>query len=190
MQFKLPEHYKLIFSKEAIEEGIAEAAKEISQWISHGDRPSALQPIALCILRGGSLFFADLVRSLSDSVEMGFCRSWTYSSEANLQFDPSELCEKRRFSLERCEVANRDILLIDDICDTGGTMSFITKELIKLGASSVKTATLIHREVPNSKFQPDWKVFTHKGDEWFVGYGMEDCNRFSNLPEVYAITPH
>ena len=189
MQFNLPEHYKLIFSTESIAEGIARTAQDISYWISNPHRPSNLQPLALCILRGGALFFADLVRALGHSVEMGFCRSWTYSSEVNLQLDASQLNEKRRFSLERCHVAKRDILLIDDICDTGGTMSFISEELIKLGASSVKTVALIHREVPQSKFCPDWKVFTHSGNEWFVGYGMEDCNHFSNLPEVYAIAP-
>ena len=66
-------------------------------------------------------------------------------------------------------------------------MRALSKLLVELGAREVKTAVLIRRVIENPIFMPDWIGFNHKGPEWFVGYGMDDSNRFSNLSDIYVI---
>lgn len=178
----LPSHYKPMFSLEQIQSGIQSLKNDIETWAERIVADTGKDPLALCILRGGVFFYSDLLRAVSCSFELGFCQSWTYSSNSNLQIDSGKF-----FSMERIDVKSRAILLIDDICDTGTTLEYIHSEMLKRGAAEVQTAVLIHRIAEQTRFAPTWSVFKHPGKEWFVGYGMEDRNRYSNLPAIYCL---
>ena len=90
-------------------------------------------------------------------------------------------------TLDGLVVENRNILLVDDICDTGRTLKTLTANLTALGAREVKSAVLLRRETANAVFEPDWFGFHYSGEEYFVGYGLDDNNRAANLPDVYVI---
>jgi hypoxanthine phosphoribosyltransferase len=88
---------------------------------------------------------------------------------------------------ENLAVKGRVVLVIDDICDSGGTLQELERYLIAAGAREVRTVVLIRRLLDRPTFVPCWVGFEFTGLEWFVGYGMEDGNRWRNLPAVYTI---
>ncbi|HQU08877.1 MAG: hypothetical protein B7X06_02295 [Verrucomicrobia bacterium 21-51-4] len=187
MQYKnlVPDHFELQWDQKQIEAGISHLARTIiTPWAQKITRETGEQPLALCVLRGGVPFFSELIQQIECSVEPAFCRTWSYRSDSN--------------AVKRCEIEwtpvgtqfhGRTVLLVDDICDTGGTLNFLEKKLLEEGAKEIKVAVLIHRKVPNSSFHPDWSIFAYEGIEWFVGFGMEDKNRYSNFPAVFKIQP-
>jgi hypoxanthine phosphoribosyltransferase len=179
----LPERYKLAFSREQINTRLDELGKEITEWALKAQDRTGKPVLGVCILRGGAPFFCDLVRRVPVSIEMNYCRTWSYSSGTNVQQ------KGIRISVEEVVAEQRAILLVDDICDTGATLLKLNNVLLQLGAVEVRTAVLVHRMMSTSKYAPNWEAFSYRGEEWFVGYGMEDKNQFSNLPEVYTITP-
>lgn len=178
MKMNLPEHYRIAFSEELIQKRVKEIAEEIGDWASSGSD----QLLAVCVLRGGAPLFQDIIRRVPVSVEPTYCRTWSYSSESNEQTTGGV-----RVSVDSVHAAGRRILVVDDICDTGATLLKLQKVFADLGATEIRSAVLIHREVDSSVFDPSWSAFKYKGEDWFVGYGMEDKNQFANLPAVYTI---
>ncbi len=176
----IPSHYRLEFSEEMIRGRVASLGSEISKWAVEGD--SLSQILCVCVLRGGVLFFSDLVKAVDTSVELAFCRTWSYTVE-NHKIEDGSI----RVSVETVAAQGRRVLIIDDICDTGSTLKKLSNVFLELGATEVKSAVLVHRSVEGSVFTPDWSCFKYSGDEWFVGYGMEDGNKYCNLPAVYSI---
>jgi hypoxanthine phosphoribosyltransferase len=180
---EIPGNYKLVYNSSQIKQRIAQLGEEISKWAVTVNETTGQDLLAVCILRGGHVFFSDLVRAIEPSVEVEFCRSWSYYSDSNAQKD----AKKVRISVEEIVAQGRNILLVDDICDTGATLLKLHDVFLNLGAEQVKTAVFIHRQVSTSVYNPTWSGFQYSGLEWFVGYGMEDCNRYANLPETYTI---
>lgn len=183
MNQKLPSNYQLAFNRELIAKRVSAVAASASQWaIQHSNNGE--QVLCICVLRGGALFFSDLIRQISTSVDIGFCRTWSYSIE-NSQVPDGAM----RVSVEDIAAHGRRVLIIDDICDSGKTLKKLKNVFLELGALEVQTAVLIHRIVPTSVFTPSWTAFEYNGNEWFVGYGMADGDKYFNLPEVYSILP-
>ena len=179
----LPHNYKLQFSKSQISDAVLRLAPEISTWTSAVLEKEDTEVLAIPVLRGGLFFFADLARCISSPLEVLPGRTHSYQLNQNGVF-----LDEIKISLESSSLKNRSILLIDDICDSGKTLKALTKYILDHGANQVKSAVLIQREIKGEKFMPDWRCFSYSGEEWFVGYGMEDKNRWSNLPDIYIIT--
>ena len=84
-----------------------------------------------------------------------------------------------------------DILIIEDIIDSGRTLAYLTKYLAGKGAKSVKTCTLLdkpERRRPGITLQPDWTGFTIP-NEFVVGYGLDFNEHYRNLPYVGVLKP-
>jgi len=177
---KIPSNYKLIYDKQFVAERVLKTAKDISTWV---DTSAENQILAVCILRGATFFFADLLREIPFSVEAAYCSAKSYSIETNKS--EGELS----FSLGSIDPKGRKILLVDEICDTGLTFERLSKELISAGAVEVRTVALINRELKSKDYSPDWTVVNHQGEEWFVGLGMDDKNTYTNLPDIYVVEP-
>ena len=181
MSPKLPSSYQLVYNKELIAKKVSTVASYVSAWADENAKESE-QILCVCVLRGGAIFFSDLIREISSSVEIGFCRTWNYSIENN-QITNGAI----RVSVEDISARGRRVLIVDDICDSGKTLSKLKNVFLELGAIEVRAAVLIHRLADNSVFTPSWTAFEYNGDEWFVGYGMGDREKFANLPNVYSI---
>ena len=178
----VPEHYALEYTEADINKQVVRIGAEISAW-SHSLEQSS-DVLAIPVLRGGIYFFADVTRSISASVEVAPGRARAYEEGYNARVR-SEIY----INLDGVSVSGRNVLLIDDICDSGRTLNKLSAYLLAQGAESVRSAVLILRETAQPAFTPDWCGFSYKGDEWFVGYGMDDQGRYSNLPQIYTIDP-
>lgn len=176
----LPSHYVPLLTPEAMERRVREIAAEITPWAESVQQTTGQQVLALCVLRGGAIFYTDLIRALPVSVEQAFCKAKSYQDNAQSE-------RGVHLNIYDAPVKDRTILLVDDICDTGATLSALKKELIKRGAVDVKEATLVYRKIPNSSYRPVWAGVTFEGPEWLVGSGLDDCNTNSNLPGVYLM---
>lgn len=182
MPFKIPKQYQLLYSADEIRDAVSRLGAEVSKWVEAVEADSGEQVLAVGILRGGVIFYTDLVRALSTSVEFAFCNASSYSSSANKSMQRGV-----DVSLENVKAKGRSVLLIDDLCDSGVTLSAVHQEIQSMGAREIKSAVFIYKLIENPPYQPDWSAFRYKGDEWLVGYGMEDKNHNCNLPGAYII---
>ena len=181
---EVPKHFRPVYSHSVIAERTQELGKEISGWAEEVWNRSHTDVLAIPVLRGGIFFFADLVRAISCSTEIVPAQSWGYKVGEN-----AEQRSKVDVQVEQVPATGRAILLVDDICDSGKTLEALTTALQEKGAQEVRSCVLIRRVIDAEQFNPDWVGFEYEGDEWFVGYGMEDAERFRNLPDIYTIGP-
>ena len=178
----LPHYFKLQYTAEDIAKRVKAMGESVSAWTSKVWAESHTDVVAVPVLRGGIFFFTDLVRSLKTSVEIAPLRTYGYESyENNIPRDSISI------DGDLIPVKGRAVLLIDDICDSGRTFHVLKNELMKVGAREVRTAVLIKRLVAHNTFQPEWVGFEYIGPEWFVGYGMDDRDRWRNLGSIYLI---
>ena len=179
---RIPAHFSLLFSEREIASRIKALGTEISSWREGVWKDSHTDVLAVPVLRGGIFFFADLVRQVSGSIEVAPIRTEAYESGSNGK-------QKNEVAIwaDRLAVKGRVVLLVDDVCDSGRTLEALEKALLERGAREVRTAVLIRRLLETPTFVPCWVGFQYEGPEWFVGYGMDDNERWRNLPGVYVI---
>ena len=177
-----PSNFKLLYSESDIAQAVKRLGSEITTWAHDTWEDSHTDLLAIPILRGGLFFFADLVREIRQSVEIAPARTWAYEEKANALQKT-----KVAVNIESVPAKGRNILLVDDICDSGRTLKALKESLLEAGARMVKSAALVKRELEGAACKPDWTGFAYEGPEWLVGYGMDDCDRWRNLPSIYII---
>jgi hypoxanthine phosphoribosyltransferase len=178
----VPPRFKVQFSREEIEARVAELGEEIGNWCQRVWDESHTDVLTIPVLRGGLFFFSDLVRKINCSIEIAPVRTVGYDpTTSGVQKDSVSVIA------DGLAVKGRVVLIVDDICETGKTLEVLEKTLLDNGAREVRTAVLIRRLLNRPTFVPCWVGFDYPGTEWFVGYGMDDGDRWRNLPSVYII---
>ncbi len=178
----IPNHFIPQYSESQIQARVAELGHDITTWADEVWNKSHTDIIAVPVLRGAIFFFADLVRRIERSVEIFPARTWAYVTGEN-----GVERNKIKVNVEGIPAEGRSILLVDDICDSGRTLEELTRVFMQIGAKEVRSAALIRRKMEQKTFQPEYVGFDFEGNEWFVGYGMEDSERWRNLPGAYVI---
>jgi hypoxanthine phosphoribosyltransferase len=137
----------------------------------------------VAIINGAILFTADLLRQISNPVRLDCIRVSSYRNETKSHGKPKLL---HSLSLD---LTNRHVLLIDDILDTGKTLSVVVDIIKKLNPASVRTCVLLdkkgRREVD---FTADLVGFEIP-DKFVVGYGLDFAERYRNLPCIGVLKP-
>ena len=166
---------KVLISEEELKRRIAEMGRQITQ-----EYQGELLTI-VGILKGASIFFADLARSIDLPLQMDFMSVSRYGTEAT-----SSGVVKIIKDLD-ADVTGRHILLVEDIIDTGITLAYLRDYLSNRGAKSVKICTL--RDKPSRRekaVQVDYIGFTMP-DEFIIGYGIDYAENYRNLPYVASL---
>jgi hypoxanthine phosphoribosyltransferase len=182
MNRSVPGHYDEVYPAAMVAAGVKRVAMEIAPWAAEGLEREGQQMLALCVLRGAVFFFSDLLQAIPVSVEAGFCRCHAYEKGVN-----GQLAEGLKVEGLEMDLTGRRVLVVDDICDTGRTLEELSALCRARGAREVRTAVLIHRLIPESRFTPDHVAFRYEGREWFTGYGMDDRSWRTNYPSVYVL---
>lgn len=165
----------ILISEEEIEKIVTDISEKITQ--DYKDRNSRL--LLLCILKGSVVFMGDLMKHIDLPLEIDFMKVSSYGSGSKSTGNINIILDLRRDDL-----SETDILIVEDIIDSGKTLSFLSEYLTLKGAKSVKTVTLLdkpdRREV---NFVPDYtgKVIP---DEFVVGYGLDYDEKYRALPYV------
>lgn len=165
-----------LFTAEAIAARVRELAVRIDAL--YGDEPL----VVVCVLKGGALFFADLVRCLrKPHVEMDFVRLSSYGMGDASSRDVV-LGKDVELSL-----ADKHVLVVEDIVDSGHSMHFLLRQLRQRGVRSLRLAVLVdkheRREVP---VEADFVGFS-LSEGFIVGYGLDYAEQYRNLPGVYEV---
>lgn len=166
---------KVLYTKEEIAKGVARLAQQIST-----DYQGKC-PLLLGILKGSFVFMADLIRLLQIPVEIDFVGLSSYGS-AKVTSGKVEVVQGLRFPIQ-----GRDVLVIEDIIDTGLTLRFFMDYLRKKKPSSLKLCALFDK--PSRRETPidiDYIGFTVP-DKFLVGYGLDYNERFRNLPDLCVL---
>lgn len=142
------------------------------------DGPEGGELMVVGILTGALVFMADLLRRMPVRLQIETLSVASYhggtESSGVVKFLDAKLPD----------VAGRQILLIDDILDTGRTLKAVKERLLEMGASTVKTAVLLSKEKERAEeVEADYIGF-EMGDEFVVGYGLDYEGRYRNLPYV------
>lgn len=170
---------KIIKSILVSEEEIAEKVKELGQQISKDYKGKDL--ILVGILKGAAIFMSDLARKIDMPVAMDFMAVSSYG-KTSLSTGEVRIIKDLDHSVE-----NKDILIIEDIIDTGYTLAYLTDNLNKRGANSVKICTLLDKPERRKVDVPvDYLGFAIP-DEFVVGYGLDYAEKYRNLPYVAAL---
>ena len=137
--------------------------------------------IVVGLLRGSFVFIADLVRELDLPVEVDFLEASSYGDGMTSNREVRILKDLRG------QIADRDVLLVEDIVDTGHTLTKVTEYLSTRSPARMKTIALLdkpsRREVP---FKANWTGFEIP-DEFVVGYGIDFAQRNRNLPFIGSV---
>ena len=163
---------RTLISAEELKKRVEELGKQISEDYE------GKEFTFLLVLKGSTIFGADLFREIkSHSVELDCIRLSSYKgtkSTGNVSMDQGELS---RFE-------GRNLLIVEDIVDTGTTLSFFVKELEKVHPESVKICSLFEKkEVNQGKVKVDYLGFDIR-NEFIVGYGLDYNQKYRNLPDI------
>ena len=156
----------------------------IAAEIDRDYKDSSKKLLLLCVLKGSVVFMGELMKKLTLPVEIDFMKVSSYGSGTTTSGRINILLD-----LQRADLPDVDIIIVEDIIDSGKTLSYLVKYLELKGAHSVRTCTLLdkpdRREVD---FTPDYtgRVIP---DEFVVGFGLDYDEKFRNLPYVGVLKP-
>ncbi len=177
---------KVLFSAEEIERRVAVLGERISRDYTSGGfsrDPKGRPPVLVCVLRGAMVFMADLIRRIPTEVEYDFICVSSYGNGTS----PGAVRLVK--DLDR-PIYERDVLIVEDIIDTGHTIDYLRRGFAARDPASIRICTLIdkrvRREVP---VEIDYVGFTMDTDEFIIGYGMDYAELYRNLPCIAVLKP-
>ena len=137
----------------------------------------------VCILKGASVFFSDLIREIDLPLEIEFMAVSSYGASTQSSGEVRLVKDLDR------SIHGRDVIIVEDIVDSGMTLDFLKKSLISRGASSLRIAALLDK--PARRVAPltvDYSCFQIP-DAFVVGYGLDYDEVYRNLPDVGVLSP-
>lgn len=167
---------EVILSTEQIQRRICEIGRQIAL-----DHPEG-RPLLIGVLNGCIMFVAELMRALPIPHEVDFVSVSSYGRS-----DRSSGTPRLGKDLERT-IAGRDVVLVEDIVDSGHTLSFLRDLLASRGPRSLRIATLLDKFERREREVPIDYVGFRVPDRFLVGYGLDFAERFRHLPYIAALT--
>jgi len=169
---------KVLISEETISAKISELARTISS-----DYAGVEDLVMVGVLKGSFIFLADLSRRLTIPRSVDFMALSTYGNATQTNGAVRMIMDLRR------NIAGRHVLVVEDIVDTGYTISYLLRALATRHPASLKTCVLVHkpdrRKVP---VQIDYLGFEIP-DVWVVGFGLDWSERYRTLPYIGVVEP-
>ena len=164
-----------ILNKNEIDHRIAAIAAEISTDYARSDL------VVVGVLKGAFIFLSDLIRKLTIPVRVDFVRVASYGTK-------TASSEKIQLILElETDIENRDVLIIEDIIDTGLTISFLLDYFKSFNPKSVQICALIDKQERKQK-KTAIRYVCHEIKEGFlVGYGLDFAEKYRHLPDIYHL---
>jgi len=163
---------RVMLDSATIESRIREVAAQLDRLYT------GRKPVVVCILKGSVVFFADLIRNMKTTMEIDFMTVSSYGAGVKSTGDIKIIKDLST------DIKGRDVLIVEDIIDSGNTLYNLKKKLITRAPASVNIVTLLdkpdRREVP---MEPEYKCFTIE-DEFVIGYGLDYAEEYRNLPYV------
>ena len=165
-----------LISAKAIAARVEALAKEISAYFADTDKL-----VVVGLLRGSFVFIADLVRELDLPVEVDFMEASSYGNATESSR------EVRIFKDLRGEIAGRDVLVVEDIIDTGHTLKHVLEILETRHPHRMEVCALLNKPSRREAEVPARWIGFDIPDKFVVGYGIDYAQRNRNLPHIGAV---
>ena len=168
---------EILVTEEELEGIVARLGEEISR--DYADKNLVL----VSVLKGSVMFTIDLSKKLNTVCEMEFVRTYSYGNGTESTGDVKMLID-----FDRPDMADCDLLIIEDIVDSGNTLKYLVEHFKAKGARSVKTCTLLDKPARRKvDYNPDYtgKVIP---DEFVFGYGLDLFEKYRDLPYVAVVS--
>lgn len=169
---------KVLVTEEQIQSKVAEFAEILSAEYADKD------PVFVGVLKGVVIFFADVVRKITVPCEIDFMCLSSYGGTDST----GNVTVKKDLSVD---IKGRHVVILEDIYDTGNSLSFLYKYLLSKEPASLKICTLLdkpERRKPGITLEPEMVGFTIP-NEFVVGYGLDFNEHYRNLPYVGVLKP-
>ncbi len=166
---------KILLSESQLQQGVEELAHAINR--TYGDQPLTV----IGVLTGSIVLLADVIRKLKMPLRVGVVQTSSY-----------EGTERGRLTINSSmmlDITGRDVLLVDDIFDTGHTLTEVMELMRGLNPTSLRSAVLLNK---TGKQEVDWRpdfVAFDIPDEFVVGYGLDYNDQYRNLPFLACLEP-
>lgn len=168
---------KILITEEQLKNRVKELGKTLSE--DYADS----KPLMVCILKGSTLFYADLIREMNIPLECDFIAVSSYGNKTKSSGEVRMIKDLDK------TIEGRHVVIVEDIVDSGYTLSYLKRMLMSRGPASIKICTLLDKEERREvNITPDYKGFSI--DDYFVvGYGLDYNERYRNLPEIGVLSP-
>lgn len=167
---------KTLINEADVQKAVTQVAEQINT--RHANRPLTI----IAVMTGSIILLADLIRQLRMPLRVGVVQASSYRGT-----------ERGKLSINAemmPDIGGRDVILVDDIFDTGHTMAEVMRHMKELGPTSIETAVLLLKEGRQLvDYRPDYVAFEIP-DEFVVGYGLDYEDEFRNLNYIAALEPH
>ena len=172
----MAEHIRVLISEEEVNRRITEVAEEINK--AYGDTPVHL----ICILKGGAMFMCELAKRLTMPVSFDFMSVSSYGG-GTVSTGVVRIMKDLDEPLE-----GKHVLIVEDIIDTGRTLSYLIEVLQGRGPADIRLCTLLDKPERRVKkmVKVDYTCFTIP-DEFVVGYGLDYDQRYRNYPYIGVV---
>uniref|UniRef100_A0A5B7BU00 Hypoxanthine phosphoribosyltransferase n=1 Tax=Davidia involucrata TaxID=16924 RepID=A0A5B7BU00_DAVIN len=177
---------RILWTEEQISERVSELASQITEDFKNALSSSA--PVIVGVATGAFLFLADLVRKIKLPVTVDFIRAESYGFGTESNGAP-------RISFDlKIDIQGKHVIVVEDIVDTGNTLSCLITNLKSKGASSISVCTLLDKPARRKvNFELVGKGKFYRGfecpDYFVVGYGLDFAELYRNLPYVGVLKP-
>ena len=163
---------RVMLTKTEIYERVKELAAQIDKDYA------GKKPVMVCILKGSVIFFSDLIREMKTPIEIDFMIVSSYGAGTT---STGTLNVKKDLVIN---ITNKDVIIVEDIVDSGNTLFNLKKLLQMRSPASLKVITLLDKpERRQVDMTPDYRGFEIE-DEFVVGYGLDYAEEYRNLPYV------
>jgi len=169
------DRFRLYLDSDRIRQRIAEIGRQIS------DEYEGKTPILISVLNGAFMFTADLMRTIDIDCEVDFIKLSSYGDE---KVSSGQVRELKSVD---ANLDGRDVIVVEDIVDTGLSMQFMMNRLDDYNPKSVRVATLLHKPAST---EPDLRldyVGFEIPDLFVIGYGLDYGQIARNLPDIYIL---
>jgi hypoxanthine phosphoribosyltransferase len=171
------ERFTTYISKETLDKRISEIGQDINR--DFADK----RPIFIGILNGSFIFLADLMRHVSVPCEVDFIKLSSYGDE---KVSSGKVTERKELD---ANVTGRHIILVEDIVDTGLSLSYMINIMKEKHPLSVTVISLLHKEeATRYDIEIDYVGFKIK-NEFVLGYGLDYAQEGRNLAQIYILSP-
>ncbi|ANB58482.1 hypoxanthine phosphoribosyltransferase [Anoxybacillus sp. B7M1] len=168
---------KVLVTQEQIQEKVKELGKLLTE------EYDGRFPLAVGVLKGAMPFMSDLLKHIDTYLEMDFMDVSSYGN-ATVSSGEVKILKDLNTSVE-----GRDILIIEDIIDSGLTLSYLVELFRYRKAKSIKIVTLLDKPAGRkADIEADYVGFVVP-DEFVVGYGLDYCEKYRNLPYIGVLKP-
>jgi hypoxanthine phosphoribosyltransferase len=167
------ENVKQLISYEEIQSKIKDFSSQLKEQKQDQDL------VLICVLKGAICFANDLLKHLPPSTEIDFVRCKSYDKEKRK--------ELQVIGLDLLQVKNKNVLVADEIFDSGNTMATIISQIKQKGPKSVKSVVLLQKKTEHiTKYRPDYSLFD-VDDKFVIGYGLDYDQKCRGLNGVFYI---